>query len=82
MNHATMHGCNFVDEHERAFQRRGLEDYFAARSRKEDLLFSMPRLVLGDSPPRAKAHGVYVLSQFDVKWRDTRIQECVGGNGG
>ena len=50
--------------HERVYQQRQLEDYFATRSRKEDLLRSLPRLSIGNCDPRAKARGVYVLTVY------------------
>ena len=48
--------------HEHMYNTRRLENYFAARSKREDALFAMPRLCLGECDPRARARGVYVLS--------------------
>ena len=52
--------------HEQWYQRRQLDHFFAMRDRKQELLFSMPRLVLGDSDPRAKSMGVYILTMYDA----------------
>jgi len=49
-------------EHEQLYQRRKLEDYFTLRQHREKLLHSLPRLSIGETDPRAKAKGVYILS--------------------
>jgi hypothetical protein len=66
--------------HERLYQRRQLDDFFAARSRKEKLLDSMPRLVLSECDPRARVRGVYVLSSG--RQRESVSGMCHGRGGG
>jgi hypothetical protein len=54
--------------HERSYQQEQLNKYFSSRLRREDLLFALPRLSLGDSDPRARAKGVYILSSTQVRF--------------
>ena len=53
--------------HEHMYQSRRLADFFEARSRRDEVLFKMPRLLLGDCDPRARAREVYVMSESFVR---------------
>jgi hypothetical protein len=50
--------------HEHMYDQSRLDAYFVFKTHKDSLMRTMPRLCLSESDPRAKAAGVYVLSNY------------------
>lgn len=58
-------------EHEQIYKKHQLEEYFATRKQLNQLVADLPRLDIGEVDCRARARGVYILS-------NRRQSDCTG----
>jgi hypothetical protein len=70
-------GCLFIMnpkqrlEYEQIYKKHQLEEYFATRKQLNQLVADLPRLDIGEVDCRARARGVYILS-------NRRQSDCTG----